>query len=371
MVRLSRRLLWVGMVIASAIACSVGALDLSGRECPCATGYVCDTATNTCVTALATIDAKPSEGGVLPDGAPRIPRIVVSNLKRTWSTANAIRWDWTAEGDPAAFSRYEIVTGPSAAEVESRAVTSRVFGPNDYPELGFVAGRDKVQAGQKIPLWTVTDEQKDDAKVFAQVVAIDVDGGESRSAVVEARTTNAPSRHPIFDNNELDGGTTPPSFKGTTDRCYAGRCYAVTNLVCNPPAATCAQEIGRTAFNEVLDDFPEVAFPNAFLEVVVAASKRVPNYYSYLTISFGAGCGDTNGCKWRYTGWSFRETVGTSPAYRILQVPLGQLRRVAAPAEALDIAEIRTRNNTVYGFWLGGTWPTGVDVWVDSMRIRW
>ncbi|HEY1553768.1 MAG TPA: hypothetical protein VGF94_02985 [Kofleriaceae bacterium] len=45
-------------VIALAGACSVPALDVTHKQCPCTTGYVCDDATNTCVSALG--DAGPS-----------------------------------------------------------------------------------------------------------------------------------------------------------------------------------------------------------------------------------------------------------------------------------------------------------------------
>jgi hypothetical protein len=48
-------------------ACSVAQLDLSGKHCPCAEGYVCDTAGNVCVSSIggdASVDQGTTDGGV-------------------------------------------------------------------------------------------------------------------------------------------------------------------------------------------------------------------------------------------------------------------------------------------------------------------
>lgn len=56
-----------GLLIASvlvAAGCSVDAVDLEGKECPCATGYRCDLATYTCVRG-----PPPFDGGSIDDAA--------------------------------------------------------------------------------------------------------------------------------------------------------------------------------------------------------------------------------------------------------------------------------------------------------------
>lgn len=67
----------VAIVLAgcAASACSVGPLDLTGKQCPCADGWTCDLGTNTCVggpsdapvVADARIDAPPGTPDAPPD----------------------------------------------------------------------------------------------------------------------------------------------------------------------------------------------------------------------------------------------------------------------------------------------------------------
>lgn len=67
---------WVLLVVAS---CTVPDVDLDGRPCPCATGYVCDTSRNVCVRPTAGrdagepppgTDAGDRDGGATDAGAP-------------------------------------------------------------------------------------------------------------------------------------------------------------------------------------------------------------------------------------------------------------------------------------------------------------
>jgi hypothetical protein len=44
-----------------AVACSVPALDVDGKACPCADGYVCDTTSNTCVHSLVDAGDAPND----------------------------------------------------------------------------------------------------------------------------------------------------------------------------------------------------------------------------------------------------------------------------------------------------------------------
>ncbi len=60
--RARRRRAWV-VVLPALVACSVAELDLSGKRCPCSSGYVCDGARNVCVPSLG--DAGGLDSGVL------------------------------------------------------------------------------------------------------------------------------------------------------------------------------------------------------------------------------------------------------------------------------------------------------------------
>jgi hypothetical protein len=55
------------IAIAAAAACSVDDVDLDGKQCPCTTGWICDTPTNTCVRDPTLPDAPP------PDADPTLP----------------------------------------------------------------------------------------------------------------------------------------------------------------------------------------------------------------------------------------------------------------------------------------------------------
>lgn len=49
--------------------CSIETFDLTGKQCPCVTGWVCDESSNTCVRDLSLIDA-PGSDGIPPIDAP-------------------------------------------------------------------------------------------------------------------------------------------------------------------------------------------------------------------------------------------------------------------------------------------------------------
>lgn len=59
----------VGVVGLVAGGCSIDTFDLTGKQCPCVSGWVCEENTNTCVRDLTTIDA-PGSDGVPPIDAP-------------------------------------------------------------------------------------------------------------------------------------------------------------------------------------------------------------------------------------------------------------------------------------------------------------
>lgn len=347
--------------------CAVADLDLAGKECPCADGYVCDTASNTCVAAG---DAPPGDAGAGPD-APSQPRILVSGLKATWTTANAIRWDFVAEGDPTDFAKYEVVTGPSDAAVRTRAAGVRVWGPDDNPELGAFAGRNQVPAGQKIGLWTVTDEHGEGATVFAQVVATDKSGATSASNVASAKTPKTSGKHIIFSEADIAGTSIPTSFARSQDRPYKPRyCYAVDALRCPGGDATCFLGVEKSKIDDPLTDLPDAAFGGAFLEIAVAGKAAVPGYYSTVGLAIGSDACATNApntCRWRYTGWTFR----AGDQYRLLQVPLSQLRRVSNNATALTVDELKAKQSNLYGFFVQGTWTDKAAVRVDEISVRW
>jgi len=51
-------------------ACSIGPVDLAGKQCPCADGWTCDTATNTCVGGPADAPSIADASADAPPGTP-------------------------------------------------------------------------------------------------------------------------------------------------------------------------------------------------------------------------------------------------------------------------------------------------------------
>jgi len=71
---------WIAAALATAgAACTVPGLDYTGKSCPCADGWVCEAATNTCV-AVASADGPTGDGsrGDAPIGAPDAAQVATS-----------------------------------------------------------------------------------------------------------------------------------------------------------------------------------------------------------------------------------------------------------------------------------------------------
>jgi hypothetical protein len=98
------------MALAAVAACSVPGLELEGKQCPCADGYTCDTATNTCHAMLGgdgpNIDA--DGDGPMPDSSPGscIGGTTGALLYGTAFTQGNLQWteplgDWSVVGGEA------------------------------------------------------------------------------------------------------------------------------------------------------------------------------------------------------------------------------------------------------------------------------
>jgi hypothetical protein len=358
-------------VVLAAGACSVDDLDLTGKRCPCVAGFVCDTTTDTCVPS-GTIDGAVPDGFV-PDRAIADAgngKIVVYNLRPTWTTANGIRWDWQALGERAEFEKFVIVTGPTAEAVRARSSATTELGPNENPELGIYSGRVTGDAQPPLSLWSVSDGHKEGATIFAQVLAYDKAGGTTSSDVASAQTSKPKAVLPIFDNQLLDGGTpSPADFDLSTKNTYpdgGGSCLE-RPVACAGGAPSCAQEVGVAGYNgRTLTALDTTDFDGAFLEIAIRG--RAPaGSFNEVVLALGAdNCGDP--CRMRQAGWFFRTK---EDEWRLVQVPLKNLRRNDGAGAALNFQELQNRNYRVNGFFLGGTWSNGATIAVDNVRVRW
>jgi hypothetical protein len=353
-------------------ACSVEPLDLTGKRCPCAAGFVCDTAKGTCViddgdAGVVVVDAA---GGVdaadvtAPDAA---GRIVVYGLRPTWQTGNGIRWDWQVLGDGAQFDRYEVVTGPSAEDVRARSAATKVFDATMNPELGAFAGRVATPPPPPFSLWTVTDGHNHGQTVFAQVIAYDKAGGVTVTEIPSAITTRPRRALVLYDDGIPDGGTLAPAgTKTSTDAPFEGTQCLEHTIDCKG-APSCDVTVGVTGMVGKLANAIDLTdFDRAYVELAVRG-PRLPGTFSDLVLALnGEGCGAP--CRMRFSGLP----SGPQPTeWRLVQIPLRVLKRNDGAGANLNYAELSNRNFRVQAFLVQGTWPDGSALALDQSRIRW
>lgn len=353
-------------LLGAAVACGVDALDLAGKQCPCTAGFVCDTSTNTCVT---TLPVPPTDGGTGdPDAAApdASGAITVLDLVARWETANGIRWEWKAIGDPSKFARYEIVTGQRAADVRSRASSTRVFDTTSNPELASFGGR-TPDAGPPVSLWGVTDGHKEAETVFAQVIAYDTDGVASASDIASASTFRPRAEIVIYADGKPDGGAFVPAgvTKIGQDNPFAGA-SCLEQVVACPGASPCGVETGVDSIEGVNGDTIQVTeFPTAFLELAVRGTN-LPGGYADVILEIGAdNCGLA--CRMRFSGLSF----GKQPTeWRLLQIPLSRFKGSDGTGGNLSQGQLSNRKR-IAAFLVDANQPAGAKVGVDQVRIRW
>jgi len=365
---LKLRRAFVAAVVALGVACSVEALDLAGKHCPCTDGFVCDTTTNVCVTPSSIV--RPVDDGGVPDNF--VPpseaggSITVLNLVPKWQTANGIRWEWQAIGDPARFARYEVVTGPRAEDVRARASSTRLFDPTTNPELATFAGR-SADAGVPASLWTITDGHKEGETVFAQVLAYDTAGLANVSDVASAITSRPRAEIDIFAETKPDGGVFVPSTgtKIVTTNPFADAACLEHTVACQGPPP-CPIETGIASIDGINADAIQVTeFPDAFLELAVRGTNLPGKFIDVILFVGQDSCGTA--CRMRFSGLSF----GVKPdAWRLLQIPLGRFKGNDGTGGGLTNAQLNNRKR-IAAFLVDADQPDAVKVGLDQARIRW
>jgi hypothetical protein len=365
---LGRALVLAATAASAAAACSVDPLELTGKRCPCTSGFVCDTATDACVPE-GDAGALPADAGDAGDAAARDAggRIVVFNLRSTWATGNGIRWDWQVLGDADQFDRYELVTGPRAEDVRARSSSTKRWDAATNPELGRFGGRGSDPTQRPFGMWTVTDGHGEGQTVFAQVIAYDRAGGTTVTEIPSETTTRPRATLVLYENAIADGGApTPGATKVSTQNPFEGAQCLEQKVDC-AGAASCAKSGGVLGMDgKTASGIDVTDFDRAYLELAIRGA-RLPGQFSDVTLAIGAdGCGAP--CRMRFSGVSF----GPAPAeWRGVQLPLRVLRRNDGTGAALNYAELGNRSYRVHGFLLSGTWADGTTVGLDQARIRW
>ncbi len=364
----------VVVACAMLVGCSVAALDLTGKQCPCASGFVCDVARDTCVpdgTIVdgAVADVRLGDGGRTDDAdASRTPLVVVSDLGSPWQTPNSIRWEWKVTGDKKAFRSYEIVVGKSAADVSTRAAGVEILGATDHPELGAFDARSGKTSGS-FTVWTTTDGIAAGVTKFVQVIATDVNGTASATKI-ESRTTGpAPNRNKvIFDTAARSSRPGPGPDEWAFKAPAGGEPHYELTVACGG-TSPCAKH--GELFDLSIDmNAPTVFggaadFATAHLTFTIEGNVAATSFASTAAIELGNGAcaGGPGICRFRYTGWTQAKGDRTT-----VQVPLSEMRNDDGP---LTLPILQAKSFLVYAFDLSGTWNDGGALRLYNARIRW
>jgi len=361
-------------------ACSVDDLDLTGKRCPCVSGFVCDTATNTCVTSLGGDASVPTDAE--PDDAAPLGGFTISTFTSTWTTSRSVRWDWEVSGNADQFAEYQVIVGGSEAAVRSRDSTTTTFDRRINPELGSYGGRDVVPPGAPARGWTVTDRHNVARKVFARLIVRDKEGRENPSAIVSADTLAEGNALEVFKDAIADGAAPLPNeMRRVTVDCLNSSPGCLQygrdgGVACPGAAKTCAIEMGATGYDTKTTSVTAAEFPKAFLEVAVrGGSGAGAKPHADIVLGIGnANCKiDGQPCRFRWVkGWSFRPN---QKDFRILQVPLAVLRQdvLAGPGQGppLEHKHLSDNGMRVFSVTIDGEWNEGANIGLDQLYVRW
>jgi hypothetical protein len=359
------------LVVPLAGACSVGDLELAGKACPCAEGWQCDAASNVCVPMAVSgqggggsgSGGAPSGGGGLGgdggSGTPGPGAIQVTDLHVVWTTPNWIRWEWASEGTPDELLRYELVTGTSAEDVESRTGSAIVWTAEQNPELGrfflpATGGEDQVIA-------TMTDEHLPSTEYYGALTAVDTANRRSTSNVAAGRTSDPPGHELVIFSDEATPGYSIPDTFVLSDRDpYAGTHHYDYQLesCAEPTEPMCFEILRRQGLGTDLTGITQGAFSTtAYVELALASGGPTPSYWSQLRIQVGT---DGDADSYLLGAW----TIRADGDYRLYQFPLRAIGWDGPmPYEALA--------RGLHELGVGGNWTAGVPTMVDEIRIWW
>jgi hypothetical protein len=350
-----------------ALSCSVGDLDLTGKECPCTTGYFCDLPSNTCVLGLPTPEAGAFEDRAIPDDALVAPErnpaalLNVTSLTPEWTTPNVVRWNFDVEGNATDFKSYVVEVGASPAAFEMNKV--EIYGALDRPELSLFDARGKKAIGPA-PIFTLTRATAN-TKPYARVTVFDKAGQANVTAITPAIVPIAATkRAKIFDGTTAATNPRPP---GEFDFKNGAHVLVVD---CGLAPSPCAKKVELGALDIVLnaqDNFSQADFDRAFLDIDLQGNVGGSSFDSQVAIEPGNGSCSGADCRWSFTGWT--QSTAPDPGTTTLQVPLRKLVNSVRGPLTRAIVEEKGFKVAVLAF--SGTWKTGATLRLLSAHVRW
>jgi hypothetical protein len=304
--------------------------------------------------AFDVLDAGGSESG---GGA----AISVFDLRAAWSTPNQVRWVWNVQGEESDFVAYELVIGPSEDEVRERAPTTTVFDGTRNPELGVFILPRTFQA--LVVEATTTDLMEPDTVYYAQLLARDTAGAESRTNVAVVRTDPSPSYEIVLlAEGDSPGTSIPSTYVVDTAAPYAGTEHFSYVHTCE--MATCAENLQRQGLMIDLAEIRQGDYATtAYLEFAVSLQDSIPWWYGGAYLWYGGEDALTT-----YSGWQ----IAADGEYRVIQAPLDEFVYPNEPGEEDDeLVPYEALEPGVTAFVVGGHWSDGATVRVDEARLKW
>lgn len=378
----------VGIVVMSMLGagCVLPAVDLEGKACPCAPGWVCDEASQTCRSSSSTSSSSgPADGstssaaGATTEIAPAssssegsttgpgpIPgRFEVRSFSADWSTPESIHWTWDVIGDESDFFAWTLWLATDEAALGSGEAVL-VFDGSTNPELDRYVlqnteGVDPVVA-------TLTRDLEPGTDYFAKLLVLDTSGGRSESPNIAVRSTTAQptEQTPLFVDEPLPSGAYPlPACLSRTDVAPHGgthhleldvQCDELAEFTCSmgdPRVVECWENLRLQNMSVPLTGLGGGELADAFIEF-------------HLSIEHGRsaeahGWWSMAGIHLDDQGFSFAPlTVPATGRYERFQIPLTVL--------GVDVENLSMPLTRVF---VGSQWQGGAVLRIDDVRVRW
>lgn len=346
---------WIGGLALLVSGC-VADLDLSDKPCPCAQGYVC-------------VDDRCVPGAPGVDGGVTAGRIGVVDFHSDWQTPNSLHWRWTLEGDPSDFGELLLVIAESEEDVVARSGTARIVDRTERASLG-VYYRQRTDGERDVVSSVFTDEHTPATRYYAQIVAIDNRGRESRSNVAPADTQGRPLEGVLLFSDErppgypLPDGSVAPPLRHVSEAPYGDTTHHLSyeQTYCPNETAICFENLRWQKLAAGPLSMNGGSFALAYLEMALAIESTEPAFWSELGIGLDVPDGDTGHEIWVFKPFVPRYDEG----YHIVQIPL---RVLEGSGDTLTHA--RATATTVESFRFGSMFPVGSRVRIDEVWIRW
>jgi hypothetical protein len=330
------------LVGATALGCTFDDLDHVGKTCPCADGYGCDWATNTCVK---------------PSGA-CTSLVGMKDFRIGWTTPNSIAWRWDALGNGADFGGYRLHYGRGEGPNAGSEVIE--LSSEQNPELGLW---EAPYTGDTFLIQlTMAQELEPETLYWARLEARDATGCSYESPIVTATTSQAPPLDQVglvvFDDALPPNVWTGPAEANDLVKTDPDKAYAGTSYIEWTSDGTSGENIQIVEYDFPFSTVGENIDRSAFLEFAVYLDQSSNSYYSRVFID---GSAPTVWRGARLEGF----TVKADGQYHLFQIPVRAFSMD-------DGGPLYTGADHFQKFGFGcSPFLSGAVIRLDQIRMRW